>query len=79
MPISKQDKRRLGNNSVYVKYIELILLQYLSKQEGYTKTFTKRNWWELLGMVNRKYNKISKKYLEDIDYVITKFEINHFY
>ena len=79
MPISKQDKRRLGNNSVYVKYIELILLQYLSKQEGYTKTFTKRNWWELLGMGNRKYNKISKKYLEDIDYVITKFEINHFY
>lgn len=78
-PLTKEDKRRLGNNSVYVKYIELILLQYLSKQDGYTKTFTKRNWWELLGMVNRKYNKISKKCLEDIDYTITPFEINHFY
>lgn len=78
-PLSKQDKRRIGNNSVYVKYIELILLQYLSKQEGYTKTFTKRNWWELLGMVNGKYNRVSKKYLEDIDHTITKFEINHFY
>lgn len=79
MPLKKEDKRKLGNNSVYVKYIELILLQYLSKQDGYTKTFTKRNWWELLGMVNRKYNRISKKCLQDMDYTITPFEINHFY
>lgn len=79
IPLTKYDKRKLGNNSVYVKYIELILLQYLSKQEGCTKTLTKRNWWELLGMVNHKYNKISKKSLEDLDYTITKFEINHFY
>lgn len=79
IPLPKEDKRKTGNNSIYVKYIELILLQYLSKQEGFTKTFTKRNWWELLGMVNRKYNKVSKKYLENIDYTITPFEINHFY
>lgn len=79
IPLTKEDRRKLGNNSIYVKYIELILLQYLSKQEGYTKTFTKRNWWELLGMVNRKYNKISKKQLKQIDYVITQFEIDHFY
>ncbi|MCF2642246.1 hypothetical protein I6E50_07485 [Roseburia hominis] len=78
-PLTKEDRRKLGNNSIYVKYIELILLQYLSKQEGYTKTFTKRNWWELLGMVNRKYNKISKKQLENIDYTITSYQINHFY
>lgn len=78
-PLTKEDRRRLGNNSIYVKYIELILLQYLSKQEGYTRTFTKRNWWELLGMVNRKYNKISKKQLENIDYTITSYQINHFY
>ena len=78
-PLNRQDKRKIGNNSVYVKYIELILLQYLSKQKEYTKTFTKRNWWELLGMVNRNYNRVSKKYLENIDHSITKFEINHFY
>ena len=78
-PLTKEDKRRLGNNNIYVKYIEVILLQYLSKQDGYTKTFTKRNWWELLGMVNRKYKKIPKEQLTEIDYTITSFEIDHFY
>ena len=43
-PLTKEDKRKLGNNSIYVKCIEVILLQYLSKQEGYTRTLTKRNW-----------------------------------
>jgi len=33
-PLTKEDKRKLGNNSIYVKYIEVILLQYLSKQQG---------------------------------------------
>lgn len=78
-PLTKEDKRKLGNNSIYVKCIELILLQYLSKQDGYTRTFTKRNWWELLGMVNKKYHKIAPKQLQRIDYKITPFQINHFY
>ncbi len=78
-PLTKEDKRKLGNNSIYVKYIELILLQHLSRQEGYTRTLTKRNWWELLGMVNKKYNKIAPKQLQRIDYKITSFEINNFY
>lgn len=78
-PLTKEDKRRLGNNSIYVKSIELILLQYLSKQEKGTKTFTKRDWWELLGMANRKYNKIAKTELKKIDSIVTTFEINHFY
>lgn len=78
-PLTKEDRRKLGNNSIYVKYIEMILLQYLAKQEGYTRTFTKRNWWGLLGMVNKKYNRIAPKQLEKIDYTITPFEINNFY
>ncbi len=78
-PLTKDDKRRLGNNSIYVKNIELILLQYLSKQEKGTKTFTKRDWWELLGMANHKYNKIAKTELKQIDSIVTTFEINHFY
>lgn len=79
IPLTKEDKRRLGNNSIYVKNIELILLQYLSKQENGTKTFTKRDWWELLGMANHKYNKIAKEELKQMDPVVTTFEINHFY
>lgn len=59
--------------------LSTVYLQYLSKQEKGTKTFTKRDWWELLGMANRKYNKIAKAELKQIDNIITTFEINHFY
>lgn len=78
-PLEKEDKRKQGNNSIYVKYIELILLQYLSQQKNGTRTFKKRDWWQLLGMVNHKYNRVSQKELKEIDYKITQFEIKHFY
>lgn len=67
-PLPKEDLRRKGNNSVYKNYIELILLQYLSQQKGYRKTFTKRNWLELLGMINSKYGKEPKMKLKQLDY-----------
>ena len=78
-PLPKEDLRRKGNNSIYKNYIELILLQYLSKQEGYKKTFTKRNWLELLGMINSKYGKEPKKKLKQLDYCINDQEITLFY
>jgi hypothetical protein len=78
-PLTKEDKRKLGNNSIYVKYIEIILLQYLSKQEGFTRTFTKRNWWEMLGITNHKYGRVSEKHLENLDYTVTPYEIKLFY
>lgn len=78
-PLPKEDLRRKGNNSIYKNYIELILLQYLSKQEGYRKTFTKRNWLELLGMINNKYGKEPKNKLKQLDYSINDQEITLFY
>lgn len=78
-PLPKEDLRRKGNNSIYKNYIELILLQYLSKQEGYKKTFTKRNWLELLGMINDKYGKEPKNKLKQLDYSINDQEITLFY
>lgn len=78
-PLPKEDLRRKGNNSIYKDYIELILLQYLSKQEGYRKTFTKRNWLELLGMINSKYGKEPKMKLKQLDYCINDQEITLFY
>lgn len=78
-PLNKEDKRRLGNNSIYVQCIEVILLQYLSKQEGYTRTFTKRMWWEMLGITNHKYGRVSENQLKNLDYTVTQFEIKHFY
>lgn len=78
-PLPKIDKRKAGNNSKYVKCIELILLNYLSKQNGYTSTLGKKDWWRLLGMVNQKYDQIPAEELKDVDPVITSYEIKHFY
>ena len=78
-PFPIEDNRSSGNNSIYSKYIETILVNYLSAQEGNTKTFTRRNWWELLGMINKQYGKQTNKQLRQIDTCLTDFEINHFY
>lgn len=75
-PLPKEDGRNKGK---YVKCIEIILLNYLSKQKGYTYTLSKKKWWELLGMVNRKYDNVSQEELLEINPVITKFEIRHYY
>lgn len=78
-PLTKEDKRKLGNNSIYVQCIEVILLQFLSKQEGFTRTFTKKMWWEMLGITNHKYGRVSETQLRNLDYTVTQFEIRHFY
>ena len=75
-PLPKEDGRNKGK---YVKCIEIILLNYLSKQKGYTYTLSKKKWWELLGMINRKYDNVSQEELLEINPVITKFEIRQYY
>lgn len=78
-PLEKVDGRSVGNNSIYVKSIEVVLLYYLSQQKGYTATFTKGKMWKMLGMVNQYYKTLPNSELKKIDYVITDYEINHFY
>lgn len=78
-PLDKEDGRKSGNNSIYVKCIEVILLQYLSKQDGYMRTLTKRDWWELLGIINHKYGKVLEKDLQSLDSTVTSWEVKHFY
>lgn len=53
IPKEKIDLRTKG---IYVKHIEIILLQYLLKQEGYTTSMTRYDLWNLLGFINDKYN-----------------------
>lgn len=67
-PLPKDDKRSNGNNSIYVKYIETILLKYMSAQTNYTCTFTKRNLWLLLGMINENYARIPMSELQKLDW-----------
>ena len=78
-PLKVEDKRKLGNNSIYSTYISLILMHHLAKKGTHSEVLTKRGLWVLLGMANKKYGKISKDDLRKIDNSITPFEINQFY
>ena len=80
-PLQKNDKRSLGNSSIYVQHIELILLNYLSKQQGYTATLTLKRWFLLMGMINPKYIEYEedRKILKKLNTNITDYQINHFY
>lgn len=74
-PLPKDDKRMQGNNSEYLPYIELILLDYLSKQNSKTSSLTIKNLFLLLGMVNQNY--VNEEYKID-DENINQFYIEHF-
>lgn len=77
-PLCKDDKRKEGNNSIYIPYIEKILLMYL-KSQGNTDTLTKKGWWELLGFINHNYIWYTEDALKKLDHVLTPWEIRHFY
>ena len=54
-PLPKEDKRHQGNNSKYVKLIEIILLSYLSVQKNLEYSFTMSQLYKILCMVNENY------------------------
>lgn len=56
-PLPVEDGRYNGNRSIYIPFIEWLLAEDLSKREGYTHTLTKRKWWDLLGIINKRYNR----------------------
>lgn len=78
-PLTKEDKRKLGNNSIYVQCIEVILLQFLSQQKGYKCTLSKRDWWKMLGIVNYKYGNTPESDLKTLSPEVTSWEVKHFY
>lgn len=78
-PLPKEDKRSLGNTSKYIQHIELILLNYLSKQQGYTTTLTLKKLFLLMGMINPNYIQENKEELKKQNDIITNYQINHFY
>ena len=53
--MSKKDDRKNGNNSIYVKYIETIILHLLSVQIDQTMICTKKSLFTQLGMTSLKY------------------------
>ena len=74
------DNREKGNHSVYSVFIELILMHHLSKNgKSHTETFMKKDMWQMLGMINEGYVKLSEDDLYLINPLFTKFEIKDFY
>lgn len=78
-PLPPTDGRVLGNNNEYVEHIKFILLNYLSKQEGYTAKITLKKLFLLLGMINHNYMKADNSELIVNNDCITEYQINHFY
>ena len=78
-PLNISNNKKAGNASVYLLYIELIMLRYLVKEYDKETTFSRRRLWKLLGMINEKYGVIENEKLQQLDKSITPFEIDNFY
>ena len=78
-PLPVEDGRSDGNRAMYVRLIEWLLAQDLSKREGYTHTLTRKKWWNLLGMVNWRYKSISNDTIKSVSSLHTDTEIQWFY
>ena len=88
-PFPSEDARKL-KEGLYVKYIELLLLKYLSSCEGYQTKITKSKLYQILGLTNENYYKlkssdnpyeianIKNKIKSKCDTLVTEFDINHF-
>ena len=78
MPKDKTDNRSKGNHNVYCKYIESILIDYLSECKDNTNVLTNKQWYKLLGIVNDEYVKHFKDSSFEFDY-ITEADVMSFY
>ena len=78
-PLYIKNNRDAGNSSVYLPYIELIMLRYLAAEYGREITFSRKRLWKLLGMINEKYGSIENEKLLELNKVITSYEIDNFY
>lgn len=52
----KEETQKMGNNSIYVPFIETLLLNEFIKRDKMVLDMTKKELWECLGMINNKYN-----------------------
>ena len=78
-PLPKEHK--YPANAIYVKYIEVILLQYLIKQPNYEIKIPTQNLWEQLGMINHNFITMqdNKDELLNLHEDMSRFQINDFY
>lgn len=81
-PLPKEDGRSRGNNSTYLKHIELLILNYLNNSTGNEASLTIKSILIMLGMINTNYLndqwKLEEKFISNGN-DLTDFHINHFY
>lgn len=78
-PLPIMAGRSKGNNAIYVKYIETLLLHLLSKQDNQTLVCTKNYLLVALGMTDSRYtNETTRKILTKVksfrDYELHEFD-----
>ncbi len=83
-PSQKNDLRVKGNHSIYVTYIESILLNYFITKGKAQCSFTRNNLWRELGMINDNYNLFFSgssmlKKLQVYDHRINQWQLTNFY
>lgn len=82
-PLPQSDARKVKEGK-YNKYIELLLLRYVSACEDNMLEITKRGLYKVLGMVNENYDKVTydncvEAIQDDVGHKISRFNINHFH
>lgn len=82
-PLPPIDARKVREGK-YNKYIELLLLRYVSACEDNMLEITKRGLYKVLGMVNQNYDILTYDNCadtidRDVGHKISKFNINHFH
>lgn len=80
--VPQEVEDRIAANAIYVKYIEYILLYYLSKQPDNKLYITNNELYYILGMVNEKFIEYARNYnalIEKSDNDLTFSEVEEFY
>lgn len=87
VPYSSDDARK-RREGLYVKYIELLLIEYLSKCTDFQTDISKKALYGILGMTNsnyanfknkRDYKRLKEKIQLNSSCVVSDLSIDHFY
>nr|DAK78416.1 MAG TPA: hypothetical protein [Caudoviricetes sp.] len=79
VPLEKDDLRSKGNHSIYVKYIELLLMNKLAREENFTCTITRKRLYQFLGLVNGEFPNKPYDFIKQQNNQIRTYDLDHFY
>jgi hypothetical protein len=77
-PLEKEDKRVMGNRSIYLEYLELLLLQNISTKKGYKIQENMTKLFKDVGIANIRYKTMTKSEIKKMDDKFNDFSIQFF-